>query len=207
MSGERVSKSSLPFAVMLFFNNKFTYIYFLIEFVLFIYKGVRYEYPEQVREPTKTRYWINESVLQCDIYDVGVRLGNGLHSIVPSNWSAENLNCDERCASGTRNTNYYLNHYGCNSHGASYLLHPTANVRLWLLFDCGVVCWYSLCLRLSSYVLMIEIVLNGLALLFILLCIIFGIVSIVSFSKRSVWRGHVTITEQTAGDGCFIVSL
>ena len=47
MAGD-TTRSSLPLAVILFFTGKFSYIYFLIEFVLFIYKGLKYNYPEQV---------------------------------------------------------------------------------------------------------------------------------------------------------------
>ena len=48
MAGE-AKRTALPLAVCLFFNEKFAYLFFLIEFVLFIYKGVKYNYPQQVR--------------------------------------------------------------------------------------------------------------------------------------------------------------
>ena len=48
MPGQQATRSALPLAVCLFFNGKFSYLFFIIELVLMIYKGVRYEYPEQV---------------------------------------------------------------------------------------------------------------------------------------------------------------
>jgi hypothetical protein len=52
MAGEPAKSCALPLAVMLYFSSKFNIIYFLIEIILLIYKGVRYQYPEQVHGRT-----------------------------------------------------------------------------------------------------------------------------------------------------------
>ena len=122
-------QAALPLAVILFFNGKFSYIFFLIEFILFIYKGVRYEYPEQVQ--FQLRLCVDNCLCRLTSvnFSVDLCLGNRIYRFVLTTRNSQSFDRNQRSPCGTGNSHYYIDHYDCDSSGFACVLPLPPNVR------------------------------------------------------------------------------